>query len=326
MRQTTEMMKKLKTERHQWWPEALSQFWADANGAVTRVSSDGKVLTQEPRKLRFIKNAHHIKMAREPTVWDHSYERAFDAADNSFPGLVGWLRAQLPKEPTTSEGLSDRLTPVRISQADHERMAECVASLIVRSPGMRHAVRVTTEYYRERIGLPEPKADESLLGANLRSGQRMLGDTMKRRGKFAILHSPDRELIFADGFLHNISGFVNQPSSPQCLVPITPEIALFYTSLLSYRSFPRAFCLSLNAEEARLVNRLTQIYAGDYIFYRTECPVLVEEFTRDVHLQLRYHAHPWLEELSTAICDTYYGSDAFFCAKEVSCVIRILDS
>ena len=88
-------MAKLKSERHHWWPECVSQFWIDADGKATRLSADGETLTIPPKNFGVIQNGHMIKLAKDPTEfcpWDENYEAEFRNADNNFPRVIDWLQ------------------------------------------------------------------------------------------------------------------------------------------------------------------------------------------------------------------------------------------
>jgi hypothetical protein len=143
----------------------------------------------------------------------------------------------------------------------------------------------------------------ALLGLNARNGQKMLSESMKGGGKFTILLSGTRELIFGDGFLHNISSFANTPQSPRCLVPVTPEIAVLYIRPWKYSSLPRAFTMNLDADETAFINRSVQVYSSKYMFYRSQKPEITKEFERGEHLEFRGNTVPWLEALADAVAN-----------------------
>ena len=84
--------RKLKSERHHWWPKALSQFWAAEDGYCTQLPWNGEEVRLEPGKFGSIKNAHHIKHG-EDSPWNTTFEPMFNETDASFPHLVAWLLA-----------------------------------------------------------------------------------------------------------------------------------------------------------------------------------------------------------------------------------------
>lgn len=156
-------------------------------------------------------------------------------------------------------------------------LAECLASLIIRSPNFRHRVRLTVDGYREGFGLQEP-ANKNLIGMNVQHSQKMLSACFVRRGKFVVMRASEGEFIFGDGFHHTISSSANEPYAPRCLVPLTPEMAIFYTAPSSYISYPKFFVMNLSKEDVAGVNFGVQVYSRDEIFYRSIPPVIDNEF------------------------------------------------
>lgn len=309
------MVEKLKTENHHWWPQALSKFWTDDDGRVHRLSVNGDHVPSTPKALAAVRNLHNITLADTPTPWDSSYERTFDRADNGFATLIPWLQAQSAPIQPSEAPFPERLSPVIVPDAERLLLGECLASLIVRSPSLRDRVRITTEYYRGRFGMADPTADKNLISSNIMNGQPKLAREMATSGKFTILLSDEDEFIFGDGFLHSVHQ-VNDPIlSLRCLIPVTPNIALFYTRPMSYRSYPVGFALDLSADEVSLVNETVQIYSNEYLFYRSHRPTLGDAFKLSQHQQFEYHKHPWLEALQHAMAETYFGDDRDFYAR-----------
>jgi hypothetical protein len=173
---------------------------------------------------------------------------------------------------------------------------------------------MSTEGLRAKIGFQTDAHDaHALVGLNVRDGQRLLGGSMSRAGKFTVLRAPPgEEFIFGDGFLHNISHLSSEPWTPRCLVPLTPELAIFYTRPTSSRLYPRAFALNLTADGVRFVNDTTQVYAASELFFRTKRPSEGVDFDVGEHRQYQYDKHPWLSGLELAMAEGYFGSDQKF--------------
>jgi len=93
-------MKAIKSAGHHWWPEGLTKFWADQQGQVHRVSFDGELIASQPRSFGVESNANRIKLSPEPSVWDSSFEDAYDRADSAFPGIVAWLQTLQTLQPS----------------------------------------------------------------------------------------------------------------------------------------------------------------------------------------------------------------------------------
>ena len=300
-----------KNEVHHWWPEAVSKFWADAEGQVNRIDFSGASVRSPPKSFGRIRNDNNITFKSSPTVWDMSFEKSFAKADDAFPWLIKWLQTLSSSIPAKPGRLAQRLAPLTVDAERLDVLAECLASLIARSPGFRDRVSRTSEYYRARFGFTDPKPDKTLVAAGVRGAQEAFSRMLRMGGKFVVLKAGEQEFIFGDGFLHNFSS-LDQPIQARCLIPLTPEIAVFYTLPRTYRTYPKGLIVNLTPDEVTFVNRTVQIYARRYIFFRSIHPVIDEAFRKNMHMELEYHAHPWIEELDYAAGQTYFGSDNDF--------------
>ncbi|MGF1594724.1 MAG: hypothetical protein ACFCUW_15695 [Kiloniellaceae bacterium] len=306
---------KPKNERHHWWPRGLSKFWQDDSGHVHCVSCDGELVRSFPKEFGAIRNANKITYAKTPTVWEESFEGTFQLADDNFPNLITWLQGLNSELLATSGPFSSRLTPLIVKQNIQVLMGVCLASLIARSPSFRNRVRLTLERYRSQFDLPDLTADKDLVALNVRRAQHMLAGTMISGGKFTVLLSGAGEFIFGDGFLHNVSSATDH-HRPRCLVPLTPEIAIFYTRPMRYRTYPKGFALNLTPEEVSFVNDTVQVYSNRFLFFREIHPVIDPVFTRCEHMQYKYERHSWIDQLEQAMADTFFGFDAEFDASD----------
>jgi hypothetical protein len=297
---------KLRAELHHWWPKSLSSFWADDRGCVHQLTPDGKAVASPPKQFGAIRNDNQIRFADRPTIWDESFEHTFQMADDNFAGIVRWLQTLSSSILARDTPFAARLTPLTLSRDRQMLLAECLASLIVRSPSLRHRIRLTTEYYRERIGLRDPTARHSLIAASVRGGQRVLARAMATRGKFAVLFAGEAEFVFGDGFLHNIHDVANAPMNPCCLVPLTPEIAVLYVAPSQYRTYPKAFVVNLTLSEVGFVNDMVQIYAKRYLYFRNIYPVIHSAFQRDEHLEFEYDRHSWITALEQTMAEACF--------------------
>lgn len=287
----------LKTERHHWWPESVSQFWTDSEGNARQLSWDGREICSPPKNFGSITNAHHIKFA-EDSVWNSSFENIFGKADSQFPKIIRWIENLEPPYKDDTE-LSNRFVPQQIPENALIELSECLASLIIRSPVSRNKIKLTVEQYR--IGLKEPKAGKTLIALNMRHTYDTIVRTMQNGGKFAFLFSNPSEFIFGDGLLHNFSTGVIAHFNSRCVVPFTPNIAIVYIRPTSYRPEPRLVSIRLNSEEVRFFNNTTQIYSKDFVFYRHQKPPTLDDFSCRQFREFQYHKHPFLDWLSENI-------------------------
>ncbi len=309
------MPEKVKNALHHWWPRSLSKFWADESGHVYQLSYNGQLVRSFPKNFGATRNAHNITFDRTPTDWDMSFESAFGSADAGFPSIVAWLRSLSSPIPASTLSFAERLTPLGVKGERHASLSECLASLIVRSPNYRYRIQITTEYFLNCFGGTRPTAPKHLVASNIYGSQQRFSKELAAGGKFAFLLSGELEFAFGDGFFHNFS-LPDALSSPRCLVPITPEIAIFYTRPRSYRTYPTAFVMNLRPDEVSFINRTVQIYARRFLFFRDNHPIVDDEFNCGKHLQYEYHKHPWIEELR--IRD---GKHVFPQRRSLSCAV-----
>jgi len=106
------MGKKKKSERHHWWPECVSQHWADENGGVNRLSPDGSLRQGVPKNFGVIGNGHLIKLSYEPEFEDvrfQNFEPEFQRADSNFSGVIEWLGNLDRKGPLFETALECRM-------------------------------------------------------------------------------------------------------------------------------------------------------------------------------------------------------------------------
>ncbi len=167
--------KNLKSAQHHWWPRTLSKYWADCEGGLHRPSPDGTAIRSQPANFGAVTNAHHIKLGgpESPSPWNETLEPKFGAADGAIRSLVSWLES-LPVTPlSTSLSLGKRITPAGATDDQFATCIECIISLVVRSPRFRASIRRTTEHYRQRFGMENYEAEDSLIGFNQRDCQNL---------------------------------------------------------------------------------------------------------------------------------------------------------
>ncbi|PTT91479.1 hypothetical protein DBR42_03730 [Pelomonas sp. HMWF004] len=285
------LMAKLKSERHHWWPACVSRHWAADDGKTGWLKPDGSTVRIPPARLGVIGNGHHIKLGRndEDTVWDQSFERVFDKADDAFPDLIRWLEGLERRPVREVRELRQRFIPQPCTDAELARMTECAVSLAVRGPMNREASVALAEDLRGPLPTTERNA---LIGLNMRNSHRLIADSIGSRGKFVAVYSQRREFVFGDGFFHNVKNVQNPPSSPKLFVPITPHICILVCRPSRYREDPKLTTLMLDDHEVDICNKTVQVYAEKAIFFRSQQPVLTEEFKRGKHLQYAHPANP----------------------------------
>lgn len=282
----------LKSERHHYWPKALSAFWADSEGQTSRLSHDGTILRGPPHNFGVIGNAHHVKIG-EP--WEHTIETMFQNADSNIKYVVEYLLSLKP-DGGASKRSSGKMAGVNMPVEQRAQLGECIASLIVRSPAFRNLMRLTAD--SGRGGLPYGSATEaySLIASNIANEYRRISRALQSGGKILIMYSESSEFIFGEGFLHNLGGG-GISANAKFLVPLTPNMAVAFTSPLVYFTPPDAVITFLSASDVRKCNEIVQVYSKDYVYFREKRPALIPQFAVRQFLECTYHQHPWLDEL-----------------------------
>ena len=117
-------------------------------------------------------------------------------------------------------------------------------------------------------------------------------------GRFAILLSKEREFIFGDGFYHTYTSPNTFPLEPKILLPVTPNICIFYTRPKFYTPEPRVVTLSLRDDEVEFINKTILVYSRDFVFYRSQKPTITANFKCREFLEYETNTHPSIEILS----------------------------
>ncbi|MCF7964025.1 MAG: DUF4238 domain-containing protein [Methylobacter tundripaludum] len=260
----TNNIKPIKSERHHWWPQGVSKRWLNDEGVIYQLFSDGRndIPQTNTKKFGVIRNAHSIKLADKPTVWDQSFEGIFQFADRAFPDILDWL-----------ESLHGRR--VDALQEDQEKLdilLECLLSLVVRSPRFRNSIKLTIEHFGAT-------ANEKVINLNLRDTFDKFKTSLFGRGKFAVVFSSEQEFIFGDGFYHNFTSSIGVPMEPRIIVPILPNICIFYSCPTSYKTDSRLLTMDMKEDDIDFINQTTMVYSRDYIFYRLQRPEFNEYFS-----------------------------------------------
>jgi hypothetical protein len=287
--------KPLKTELHHWWPRTLADHWSAADGMVSVIRPDGAVHRAPPGAFGGITNAHHMRMGGS---WDSTFEPIFNQPDSEMSDFVRWLSELEAPLADADRPMVERIAPQPLPLERRQQIARITASLLARTPQIRHSIKLTVEYYRGQFGLRDPAADKTLIAAN----QRGLYDAYRKRlesgGRWAILFSDEAEFIAGDGFLHNY------PASPDGLytgrklvLPILPTATIIHTLPMQYPTDPRLVTLRVSPSEVRELNDIVQVYASKFLFYRDQKPLLSEGFKSGEHREFKYHGHGWLDPL-----------------------------
>jgi hypothetical protein len=288
-------IKPIKSELHHWWPRTLAEHWCAPDNMVTAIFPNGEIVPAPPGRFGGITNAHHMKLGGP---WESTFEPIFNEPDNEMAAFVAWLFTLEAAHIDSSRPMIERICAQPLPADRKRQLARVTASLLARSPRIRHVIRIGTEYFRKEMGLADPKANKTLIALN----QRDLYDAYRRKmegtGRWAVLFSDSREFIAGDGFFHNFPASADGLHSGRKLVlPILPTAAIVYMAPTSHPTEPELVTLRVDAEEADALNEIVQVYSQGILFYRSEPPVSLETFRVGEYREFRYHQHEWLDWL-----------------------------
>ncbi len=256
----------------------MKAAWIGPDGRVERTNSWGDTKRFFPGGTAYRPDGFNV-LSEGGSPWDMTYEPAFDLADRSFPGLIAWLSDQVSAHRGRTQGLS-------IGEPYRSQLAECLASLVVRSPRMREQ---TERYIAHRqvhwAGFAEPRNVEFTAGGALSQLQKPFATAMRTGGKIGILIAPTPSFLFGDGFMHNFHDNSHIPLRAMAMVALTPTIAVLWFCPGSYPIYPEAVTLALSVSEVASFNDLVQIYSRDAIYHVEKPAELHESFrAREFHI------------------------------------------
>lgn len=259
--------KVIKGEKHHWRPKGLSKHWGNERGLVQRVDYTGKVIRSKPKEFGQISNGHNI-LFENGSLWESTIEHYFDEPDRNIPKIISWL------ESFKKGGEYLRLSQKKESE-NLDALRECIISLIVRSPKYRNAQNALVESFRGKL---EKKESKMLIASNIYQKYQALVQHSKGAGKFALLFSEKHEFIFGDGFYSNINASTESLFGLKVLIPMTPHMAVIWSSPISYYSNPRLLSVHVSKETIGIVNNSVQVYSKEYLFFRSQMPYLSNDF------------------------------------------------
>jgi hypothetical protein len=262
---------------------------------VSIVQPNGEIKRAPPGAFGAITNAHHMKLNGP---WDSTFEPIFNRPDGEMADFVSWLFTLEASACDSNLPMLKRIQAQPLPPDRQLQISRIVASILARSPRIRYVIKIGTEYYREKFGLADTRADKNLIAGN----QRGLYDAYRRRmessGRWAVLFSDSKELVAGDGFFHNFPASADAISSGKKLVlPILPTVAVVFMAPSSHPTEPKLVTLRLGDIEAEQLNEIVQVYSRDILYFRTKKPALIEAFKAAEYREFQYNQHDWLDSL-----------------------------
>ncbi|HEY4940033.1 MAG TPA: hypothetical protein VII56_01290 [Rhizomicrobium sp.] len=286
-------------ELHHWWPKGLSKYWADQDGLVSQLRYCGKLHRSTPKTFGAMTNAHAIKL-KGP--WNSTIEPMFNFPDTNLPRIVGGILEALSVAYSAdgNRAHGDRaIRPYAISGEDQDALSEGLASLVIRSPGYREFIRLNTNHYRERFGLPGIDGRDNLIAGQIHQWYSTAVASFQS-ANVVFLYSKAQEFIFGEGYLNNFQG-TSYTFNLRAVVPLAPELAVICFSG-SGRTPPSRCCsLCATPEDVAAINELSQVYTKEFVYFRSQQPTTLEVFSRNEFLQREYHRDAVVEGIIQAV-------------------------
>lgn len=268
-------------EKHHWWPQSLSKYWANERGLIHRINHEGVVQKIPPKKIARITNGHNFVFKDSPLL-NATFEHDFDQADRDFPPIIeSFEELRIIHEKEIPKTKNNHIHTQSCNNELFERILACLVSLVVRSPKFRNSAKQSITLFRKNINSTELKQLISLnIGSKYKEITRFLGS----KGKLIFFFSLSREFIFGDGFYHNVPlGGVKNSYDVRFLIPLLPNISVLYIRPWQYTPEPRIFTLWADKELTSLMNDTIQIYSNEYLFYKSNKPELIDSFIQKEH-------------------------------------------
>lgn len=279
--------KVLTGEKHHWWPKGLSKFWANTNGLIYRIDSLGNVINSNPKNFAQLSNGHNVVLS-ENSPWNFTFEHYFDNPDRNIRKVLSWLETFQKRERVGGNPEYSYLSQ-DLESENLNILRECILSLILRSPMYRNMHNLFVESFRGKLS---KKQARNLEAFNIYQKYETLTQSSKNRGRFAVLFSVQKEFIFGDGFYTNLTATSEDLFGFKVAIPVTPNIAVIWSSPASCYTSPRLMALKADEDVVELINYSVQVYSKDYLFFRSQQPNLNPDFTAGEHRAFEYNSDP----------------------------------
>lgn len=287
--------REINSGNHHWWPTTLQRSWCDHDDNISIVRSSGEEFSAKPGSFGAINHAHSELRG---TPWASTFEHIFTQSDDDITAFPEWLTKIDSKNISNHRPMVERIIPQTISKNEQQMLARITASLLARSPRVRYIIKSGNENFRRAQNWPDQTVDKSLVAANQKGLYDAYRRHMESSGRWGILFSDEKEFIAGDGFFHNFpTSQIYMHSGKKLILPILPTAAIIFMSPMSYPSEPKLVTLRLNSHEVETINKITQIYASDFIFFRNEKPNLTEDFKTGKYQEYEFHGDTWLDSL-----------------------------
>ncbi|WP_156127906.1 hypothetical protein [Pseudooceanicola atlanticus] len=295
-----------KSKNHHWWPVGLQRYWADRAGDVSWIEPDGAIKKKrsDNRKIGFKKHGHTIFRGSD---WESNFEDEFDI-DNEVHEIISTLQGMKPFGRTPKEFLTlikmlgRKERPLRdicrfyhLNDEIHRNLLLLIYSLLIRSPGNRSRY----EGYPKMMGLPpDEEVGKGNMAQRYRTAKKLCLNGHMSNQYFVLMHSPLKKFIVGDGGLDWLTGgLVVNRIQGRTLIPLTPNLCVYFCTPISMRRTPNCASLSVAPWMVDWVNDITQIYSKDKLFFLGKPPKISDAFRQDQFLEHKEKTDPLVDML-----------------------------
>ena len=280
---------------HHWWPVALQKYWADKSNDVSWIDPSGEIAKKRYHNRKIGQRPHGHTLFRGDKYWRSQFETEFDI-DNDVHAIISSLGQFRPLGRQPSDFISllklivkRRKPPLRalckfyhIDEPLNRKLLLLIYSLLIRSPGNRSRY----ENYPSMVGLPRNEEVGKInMAQKYRLAKRLCETGVITNRFFVLLHSPLKRFILGDGYLDWMTDNLTASRiAGKTLIPITPHLCIYVSTPMSMRTDRNCAALSAAPWMVDWINRITQIYSRDQLFFRGRPPKLTEHFRKAAFL------------------------------------------
>lgn len=296
-----------KSKKHHWWPICLQKYWTDKDGDAWWIKPDEKIDHKKPKNEKIDFKIHGHTM-HHGTVWETNFEHEFDI-DNDVHNIIRALTDLKPLEATPRDlfrmigllGKKDRsLRDIskfyHLDEELHRKFLLLIYSLLIRSPRNRYQY----ESYSQIVDFPP---NEEVGKGNMEQTYK-IAKKLCREGPisnqfFVLIHSPLNSFTFGDGNLDWLTSGLRSYKITGCtLLPLTPNLCVYFCTPRSMRSTQNVASLSAAPWIVDRINEITQIYSKEKIFFLGKKPNLTSAFQQDQFLEHTHRTEPLIDMLN----------------------------
>lgn len=280
------------SKSHHWFPVALQKYWQDADGNISYIKPNGTIIKKKVAN-RKVGTKRHGHTLLKGTEWEENFESEFDI-DNKIHTLIEYIEKLHPLKGGFLAAIKliwralknnkDPKSACRYHYIDKETQRIFILflySILIRSPQARYLC----ESYPSLFGLPRNEdVGKANMQQNFMEAKRQYETGSMSNQYFIIIFSPANDyFLYGDGCLDWLT---YNTLGKRALIPLTPQICIYYCTPHSMRSNPNCASFIATPEIIEEINILTQIHSKEFLFFYKKPPILTDHFKISSHLKL----------------------------------------